>query len=101
MASATASVCSDHKDEVAPRTETIGVSAPADRARTTISRERTVRMTEEKYVKSGKSDVKKMSLHERLAEFSNELFRNACKERISRSTKKSILKSHFTSTEET
>ena len=47
--------------------------------------------------------MKKVSLHERLAEFPKKnlvirrgnLFCNACKERVS--TKKSILKSHFTS----
>ena len=57
--------------EVTPRTETTGVSAPAGPARATISRERTVRTTQGKYGKKGKSDVKKVSLHERLAEFPN------------------------------
>jgi len=103
MVSATASAYSDNNDEVTPRTETTGVSAPAGPARAMISRERTVRTTQGKYGKRGKSDVKKVSLHERLAEFPNgnlvirggNLFCNACKERVL--TKKSILKSHFTS----
>jgi len=67
MASATASAYSDNNDEVKSRTETTGASAPADPARATISRERTVRTTEAKYGKRGKSDVKKVSLHERHA----------------------------------
>lgn len=76
-------------------------------ARAKITRKRSVRSTGGKYGKRGKSDVKNVSLHDRITQFPNQnltiregkLFCNACRELVS--TKKSILGNHVISKKHT
>ena len=75
--------------------------------RAQISRDQSLQQTKSQYKTRGASDVKKVSLHDRINQFlgqhlsvrGNTIFCNACKEVVS--SKKSILSSHCTSKKHT
>ena len=102
---ASTSIESDNLDSE-ERNQAVQVAVAPQRA--SISRERSMKMIEGKYGQRGKSDVNKISLHDRLQMFIGEhlcirgggkLFCNACHEIVS--SKMSIIESHCKSVKHT